>query len=351
MKYRRLGRTGLRISEIGFGAWGIGQTSWIGAKDQDSIRALIAARDAGLNFFDTALAYGRGHSEQLIAQVFGKSHEVIIGSKVPPKNGLWPAASGVPLREAYPKSHVLECLQKTLSNLCRETIDLYQFHVWSDEWAGESEWLSTIEEITRSGMVKFIGISINDHQPENVIRALETKLVHSVQVIYNIFDQSPEDRLFPYCRAQDIGVIARVPFDEGALTGAIRPGVSFPIGDFRNYYFAGKRKQQVWKRVQLLVHDSETSVEQLSDLALRFCLSNPTVSTVIPGMRTPAHVLSNVSASDHGTLSENVVQRLRNHRWVRNFYAPPQTWAEKVKLYGRRVSQKTLSLVSHSLGN
>jgi aryl-alcohol dehydrogenase-like predicted oxidoreductase len=347
MNYRRLGRTGLEISEIGFGAWGIGQTSWIGAQDQDSIRALMTARDAGINFFDTALAYGRGHSEQLLAQVFGKSRELVIASKVPPKNGLWPAPSGVPLREAYPKSHVLECLQKTLTNLLRETVDLYQFHVWSDEWAHESEWVSTVQEIKRSGMVRFVGISINDHQPENVLQALETGLVDSVQVIYNIFDQSPEGRLFPYCQSQDIGVIARVPFDEGALTGAVHPGAAFPPNDFRNYYFGGKRKQQVWERIQQLVADAGIGVDQLPDLALRFCISNTAVSTVIPGMRTPAHVLRNVTASDRGTLSEEIIARLHKHRWVRNFYAPPRHgWTGKVMMYSRRMSERAARLVS-----
>ncbi len=341
MRYKRFGRTGLRVSEIGFGAWGIGKTSWIGADDQVSIRALMTARDAGVNFFDTALAYGRGHSERLLAQTFGKSEDVVIASKVPPKNGLWPAPAGVPLREAYPKSHVLESLRKSLTNLLRETIDLYQFHVWSDEWADDAEWLNTIEEIRRSGMARSIGISINDHQPDNVIRALETGLVHCVQVIYNLFDQSPEDKLFPYCQANDIGVITRVPFDEGGLTGAVHPGVTFPPQDFRNQYFAGKRKRQVWERVQQLAREANIGLEQLPDLALRFCLSHAAVSTVIPGMRTPAHVQGNVAAADRGTLSTDLLDRLHKHRWARNFYAAPQSWASKVGGYIRRLSTKS----------
>jgi aryl-alcohol dehydrogenase-like predicted oxidoreductase len=342
MKYRRLGRAGLQVSEVGFGAWGISKTSWIGADDQTSICALIAARDAGINFFDTALAYGHGHSERLLAKVFGKSEEIIVASKVPPMNQVWPAPGGIPLREAYPKWYVLESLRKSLTNLQREWIDLYQFHVWSDDWANDPQWLETVNEIRRSGQARFVGISINDHQPENVLKALETGLIDSVQVIYNVFDQSPEDRLFPYCQTHDIGVIARVPFDEGALTGAIHPGITFPAGDFRNYYFTGKRKQEVWERVQRLVSDVGIQLDQLPELALRFCFSHPTVSTVIPGMRIQAHVQSNVAAAEQGSLSEDMVNRLHKHRWVRNFYAPPTTWAGSAKRRVHSIAKKLL---------
>jgi aryl-alcohol dehydrogenase-like predicted oxidoreductase len=199
-------------------------------------------------------------------------------------------------------------------------VDLYQFHVWNDEWAGNEEWLSTIAEIRGSGKARFIGISINDHQPANSLKALATGLIDAVQVIYNLFDQSPEDELLPYCQKQSIGVLARVPFDEGSLTGKIRPDTIFPEGDFRNQYFGGKRKQQVWDRVQRLSNDATIPLEQLPQFALRFCLSHPAVSTVIPGMRTPAHVTANTSASDVGPLSPALLAKLRPHRWVRNFY-------------------------------
>ena len=331
MKYRALGRTGLLVSEVGFGAWGIGQTSWIGADDETSVQALMAARDAGINFFDTALAYGSGHSERLLAQTFGKSRDMVIASKVPPKNGLWPAPSETPLQEAFPKAYVLECLGKTLANLQRETVDLYQFHVWWDGWAGESEWHETVQEIRRTGQARFIGISINDHQPTNVIRALETGLVDTVQVIYNIFDQSPEDELFPFCQKQGIAVIARVPFDEGGLTGKIRPGVTFPDGDFRNYYFAGKRKQEVWERVQRLAADTGVPLHDLPSLVLRFCISHPAVSTVIPGMRTAEHVVSNAATVNQGELAKEMLQLVRQHRWVRNYYSSAETLRGRVK--------------------
>ncbi len=321
MQYRILGRTGLKVSSIGFGAWGIGKGLWVGAEDDVSLRSLHAAQDAGVNFFDTALAYGTGHSEQLLNRAFGRSDEVIIASKVPPKNFSWPARRGMPLREAFPKRYVLDSLGTTLRNLGRDRVDIYQFHVWNDEWADQDEWLETVRQMRSSGKTQFVGISVNDHEPTNVLKALDTGLIDTVQVIYNIFDQSPEDKLFPYCRRPNIGVIARVPFDEGSLAGQIRPNTRFAAGDFRNEYFAGDRKQQVWDHVQHLVADAGIKLEELPSIALRFTISHEVVSTVIPGMRTPGHVAANVAAGEAGPLSENLLARLRQHRWERNFYA------------------------------
>ncbi len=320
MRYRRLGRTGLNVSEIGYGAWGIGKALWVGAEDETSLHALKQARDLGVNFYDTALAYGNGHSEKLIAKAFGRSPEVIIASKVPPKNLIWPARRGTPLDKVFPKRYVLACLDQTLRNLGRDSVDLYQFHVWLDEWVSQQEWLDTVHQIRDSGKARFIGISINDHEPANVLKALDTGLVDAVQVIYNIFDQSPEDELYPYCREHDIGVLARVPFDEGALTGSVRPETKFPKGDFRNEYFNGDRKKETWERVQKIAQDAAVPLERLPELALRFCLSDPAVSTVIPGMRSPQHVQSSTAASDLGALPPEVLKKLRPHRWVRSYY-------------------------------
>lgn len=320
MRTRRLGRTGLSVSEIGYGAWGIGKSMWVGAEDEVSLRSLKAARDAGVNFYDTALAYGSGHSEQLLRRAFGKSPEVIIASKVPPRNSTWPARAGTPLGKTFPRDYVLSCLDRTLGNLGRERVDVIQFHVWSDEWALLEEWHRTVEEIRASGKARAVGISINDHEPANVLKALETGLIDAVQVIYNIFDQSPEDELFPYCQSHDIGVIVRVPFDEGSLTGRIRPDTTFPSGDWRNDYFRGDRKREVWERTQAIAREVGVAAEDLSRPALRFCLSAGPVSTVIPGMRSPDHVADNVAASDEGPLPAELLERLRRHRWVRSYY-------------------------------
>lgn len=320
MRYRQLGRTGLQVSEIGYGAWGIGQSEWVGAEDELSLQSLKAAREAGVNLFDTALAYGEGHSEQLIKKAFGNSREVIIASKVPPKNRIWPAQPGSKLEEVFPRKYVLSCLDQTLKNLGRDTVDVYQFHVWNDDWARSEEWQSLVKEMRESGKSRFIGISINDHQPANSLKALATGLIDTVQVIYNMFDQSPDDELLPYCKKNNIGVLARVPFDEGSLTGKIRPDTKFPEGDFRNQYFGGNRKQEVWDRLQKLLNDTGLKLDEMPREALRFCLTNPAVSTVIPGMRRAEHVAGNAAASDAGPLSQAILEKVHRHRWVRNYY-------------------------------
>ncbi len=320
MRYRSFGKTGLKVSEVGYGAWGIGKTLWLGAEDEESLRSLRAAHDAGVNFYDTALVYGDGHSEHLIAQCFGSSKEVIIASKVPPKNRIWTVKPDTPLDEVFPRKYVLECLDQTLTNLGRKNVDIYQFHTWDDDWATVAEWRETVREMKGSGKAKFVGISIQNHQPANVLKALDTGLIESVQVIYNIFDQSPEDELFPYCQKNDIGVIVRVPFDEGSLTGKITPDTKFPEGDFRNLYFSGNRKQEAWEKVVAITRDLGITMDELPEIALRFCLSHPAVSTVIPGMRSTRHVAANIAASDAGPLSPEVLHKLRKHRWVRDFY-------------------------------
>jgi aryl-alcohol dehydrogenase-like predicted oxidoreductase len=320
MKYRTLGRTGLNVSEIGYGAWGISRAQWIGAEDTESLRSLKAARDAGVNFFDTALAYGDGHSENLISQAFGKSKDVIIASKVPPKHLVWNVPSGESLQTVFPKDYVLDCLDESLKNLNRDSVDLYQFHTWIDDWATQPEWQESVRTMKQSGKSRFIGISVQSHDPSNVIKALDTGLVDAVQVIYNIFDQSPEDELLPYCQKHNIGFIARVPFDEGSLTGRIRPDTKFDPADFRNQYFGGNRKQEVWDHVQALVSELNISIEQLPEYALRFTLSHPAVSTVIPGMRSLKNVATNTQVSDKGPLPAHVLRKLRPHRWMHNYY-------------------------------
>jgi aryl-alcohol dehydrogenase-like predicted oxidoreductase len=321
MLYRMLGRTGLEVSELGFGAWGIGGTMWIGADDDESLRALRLAIDHGVNFIDTAYAYGDGHSEELVGAVVRESAETVyVASKVPPKNYQWPAPPGVRVEEVFPADWIASCTKRSLQNLGLETIDVQQFHVWSDEWVGQGDWLDAIEQLKRDGKIRYFGVSINDHQPASAIRLVESGLVDTVQVIYNIFDQSPEDALFPAVEAANVGVIVRVPFDEGALTGSVRPETTFPEGDFRNQYFAGDRRREVWQRAQAIASDLDVEVDRLAEIALRFCLSNPTTSVVIPGMRTTRNVERNVRAASSGPLEEGQLITLRRHRWVPNFY-------------------------------
>jgi len=324
MNYSSLGKTGLQVSKLGYGAWGIGKTMWLGADDDESLRSLRRAIDQGVNFIDTALGYGDGHSEKLVGKVVREAGGVVhVSSKVPPKNLKWPAPKGVLAGEAFPADWVVECTERSLANLGLETIDVQQFHVWSDEWVGQGDWMDAIERLRSQDKIRYFGVSFNDHQPASALALVNSGVVDSVQVIYNIFDQSPEDELFAAVGAEKVGVIVRVPFDEGALTGNINPKTEFPEGDWRNSYFGGDRKEQVWERVQAIIKDLGVPVDRLPEIALRYCLSHPAVSTVIPGMRSLRNVDANVRAAELGPLSAEEFEVLRHHRWVRNFYQAP----------------------------
>ena len=319
MRYRNLGRTGFQISEIGYGAWGIGGKRWLGGKDHESVDALRRAVELGLNFIDTALSYGDGHSERLIGHVLHDTgHEVFVATKVPPKNREWPARQGVGIEEVFPYDHVLHCTETSLRNLGVETIDLQQLHVWNPEWLERDEWRRAFEDLKRSGKVRAVGLSANGHDPDSTLGAVRTGLIDCIQVIYNIFDQSPERNLFPLCREQGVGVIARVPLDEGALSGCVGANTTFADGDFRDYYFRGDRKRQVAERIVCLRRD--LGDVDLPSTALRFCLSHTGVCTVIPGMRSRSHVEANVGVCDLGLLPADTIDILRRHVWSKNFY-------------------------------
>jgi aryl-alcohol dehydrogenase-like predicted oxidoreductase len=323
MKYRRLGRTGFNVSEIGYGAWGIGKAMWVGATDERSLESLRYAIEHGLNFIDTALAYGDGHSEMLVGKVVAESaRKIYVATKVPPKNRLWPARPGIGIGEVFPHDYIIRSTEQSLKNLGVEVLDLQQLHVWNADWLDRDEWRRALEELKTSGKARAVGISINDHQPDTALEIVRTGLIDTVQVIYNIFDQSPAEHLFAECVKHDVGVIARVPFDEGALTGKIHARTEFPEGDFRNHYFREGRKAEVESRVQAIADDMGLEdVEQVAGIAMRFCLSEPAVSTVIPGMRSISSVEGNMLASGQGPLPVRVLERLRAHAWDRNFYA------------------------------
>jgi len=317
MKYRTLGRTGIEVSEIGYGAWGIGGVQWTGGDDQEAKLALNLAIDQGLNFIDTALAYGEGHSERLVGEVArSRKESVYIATKVPPKNREWPARD-VPLRQVFTYDYIIECTEKSLRNLGLETIDLQQLHVWHDNWTNESEWSDALLKLREEGKVRYFGLSLNDYQPWNAIRALRQGHIDTVQVIYNIFEQAPEDELYPVCQELNVGVIARVPFDEGGLTGAIRPNSVFPESDFRTWFFSGDRKQKVYERAERLKALLGAEAGALPELAMRYTLSHDAVSAVIPGMRSTKHVTSNSSCSDGRRLSAELLAKLKAFAWDR----------------------------------
>jgi len=322
MQYRRFGRTGWKVSEIGYGMWGMGG-QWAGADDNESFRCLQRAVELGCNLFDTAWAYGEGRSEKLLRRLLREHprRPLYVATKIPPKNLKWPGSPKDRVKDVYPPEHIREYAEKSLTNLGRDAIDLLQFHVWDDAWAKDEAWQRAVDDLKKQGLIRAFGISVNRWEPDNVLSALGTGLVDAVQVIYNIFDQSPEDRLFPACRERNVGVLARVPFDEGGLTGKITPETRFPEDDFRNRYFRGDRRREVSERCRKIAADLGIGLDLLPETALRFCLSHPAVSTVIPGMRSVRHVESNVAAGDGRGLAGDRIAKLRPHRWVRDFYA------------------------------
>jgi aryl-alcohol dehydrogenase-like predicted oxidoreductase len=323
MKHRKLGKTDFDISEVGYGAWGIGGGMWVGASDKHSLEALHLALERGIDFIDTALVYGEGHSEELIGKaIAGAQRKVYVATKIPPKNRIWPARPGIGIEEAFPRDYVMQCTEQSLKHLGVEVLDLQQLHTWNPDWLDRDEWRRAIEDLKKQGKVRTFGISINDHQPESALGIIETGLIDTVQVIYNIFDQTAERSLFPACIKHNIGVVVRVPFDEGSLAGRITEDTTFPEGDFRNFYFRDGRKKQVAERVAALVSDAGLEdASHLAGVALRFCLSHPAVSTVIPGMRSTYSVERNVMASGQGPLPASMLELARKHAWDRNFYA------------------------------
>jgi aryl-alcohol dehydrogenase-like predicted oxidoreductase len=321
MQYKQFARSDEKISLLGYGAWGIGKSMWIGAEDKESKKSLHMAIENGVNFFDSALVYGNGHSEKLLGEVEKESgKKLFITSKMPSKRFEWPARDESTLQESFPKEHIIKMTDKSLKNMNREYIDLQQFHVWNDRWADVDEWKDAIDELKQQGKVRHFGISLNDHQPKNGILSGKTGYIDSYQVIFNLFDQSPIDKLFPFCEEEKIAIIARVPLDEGALTGNIKPDTTFPRGDFRNNYFRDDRKEQVWERVQKIQEDVNNETESIVEAALRFTISYPAVTTVIPGMRNTRHLQSNTDIINMGPLPDSLLQNLQKHRWIRNFY-------------------------------
>jgi aryl-alcohol dehydrogenase-like predicted oxidoreductase len=323
MNYRRFGRSGWKVSEIGYGMWGM--AGWTGSQDTESLDSLQRSIDLGCNFFDTAWAYGDGHSEQLLGKILranpGKT--LYTATKIPPKNRRWPSRREFSLDESYPPDYIEEYLNKSLKNIGVETLDLIQFHTWEDDWLDDVRLPRAIEELRKSGKVRAVGISINRWEPWNGIRAVRDGVVDAVQVIYNIFDQNPEDELFPACRDKDVAVIARVPFDEGTLTGTLTLDSTWPKGDWRNTYFVAENLKASVAHAEALkplLRDGLT----MPEMALRFILNNKDVSTIIPGMRKRRHVEANIAAGDRGPLDAALRAELRRHRWERT----PTKWSQ-----------------------
>ncbi|MEP3373336.1 MAG: aldo/keto reductase [Maribacter dokdonensis] len=323
MKYRRFGRTDWQVSEVGYGMWGM--AGWTASDDAQSSKSLDLAVENGVNFFDTAWGYGEGHSEELLGKLVKRhpSKKLYTASKIPPKNFQWPAKPEYTFEESYPTEHIMEYTHKTLKNLRLEQIDLMQFHTWDDGWSDREEWQRAIEDLKTSGKVAAMGISMNRWEPENGIKALKTGMLDAVQVIYNIFDQAPVDNLFPLCKVLDIATIARVPFDEGTLTGTMTKETTFSEGDWRGTYFVPENlisSVEHADALRPLIPEGMT----MAEMALRFILMNDNVGTTIPGMRKQRNVLANTATSDGKLLSNELYEELKKHRWDR----VPTSWSQ-----------------------
>lgn len=324
MKQRRFGRTGWMVSEIGYGMWGMGG-EWKGSNDAEALVSLQRSVDLGCNFFDTAWAYGEGRSEGLLGQLIrsNRDERLYTASKIPPKNRAWPSRREFTLDDCYPPDHIEEYVHSSLENSGLESLDLMQFHTWEDSWVADSRWANKLSDLRQQGLIGAVGISINRWEPWNGVATVRSGLIDAVQVIYNIFDQNPEDELFPACAEMDVAVIARVPFDEGTLTGNLTVDSTWPEGDWRNTYFVAENLVPAVERaeaVKALVPPGMT----MPEMALRFILNNNTVSTIIPGMRKLKHVESNINTSDQGPLPEELHQSLKAHRWDRD----PTWWSQ-----------------------
>jgi len=323
MQYRTFGRTGWQVSEIGYGMWGM--AGWTGSESEEVNRALDKAIEMGCNFFDTAWAYGNGLSEEILNALLKRHSEkkLYTATKIPPKNRKWPSRPEFKLKDVFPADYIIDYTEKSLKNLGVETIDLQQFHVWEDSWAVEDEWKEAITRLKDQGKVSAWGISINRWEPDNSLQTLQTGLIDAVQVIYNIFDQAPEDNLFPLCRELNIGVIARVPFDEGTLTGTLTKDTVFPKEDWRSTYFVPENLNSSVEHADAL-KPLLPGTMTMAEMALRFILSNPDVSTTIPGMRKLKNVAVNMQASDGKALPAYLLEELKQHRWDRE----PTAWSQ-----------------------
>lgn len=323
MKYRKFGRTNWEVSEIGYGMWGMG--GWTGSHDDESMQSLQLAVDLGCNFFDTAWGYGAGKSESLLGKLVraNKGKKLYTATKMPPKNSRWPSKREYTLDDCFPPDHIQEYVEKSLKNADLEYFDLMQFHTWEDHWLEDERGIKKMIDLKDQGLFHAIGISLNRWEPWNGIKAVKSGLIDAVQVIYNIFDQNPKDELLPACSEMNVGVIARVPFDEGSLTGTLTKDSKWPFGDWRNTYFVPENlipSIEHADALKPLIPEGMT----MPEMALRFILAEPAVSTIIPGMRKLSHVKTNIGTSDAGPLDKNLMNELAKHRWDRE----PTKWSQ-----------------------
>lgn len=311
------------VSDVGCGMWGA--VAWAGADPTEVRAALQRAIDLGCTFFDTAAVYGNGASEALLGELVRANPErrLHIATKIPPRSGRWPSRRGDTVDESYPPEHIEASVRESLKRAGLDRFDLVQLHTWEDAWLGDLRWYEKLVELRAAGLIGGIGLSLNRWEPWNGVEAVRSGLIDAVQVIYNIFDQSPADQLLPVCEAADVAVIARVPFDEGTLTGRLTRQTRFPADDWRSTYFVPENLAASVERAEALRPLVPAGMD-MAELALRFVLANETISTVIPGMRRLSHVERNIHVSDSPGLPAELLARLAAHRWDR----VPTSWSQ-----------------------
>ena len=320
MKFRKLGRTGLNVSEVGFGGWAIGG-SWGPQSEAASVGALNRALDLGVNFIDTAAGYGNGKSEEIIGSVLKtRRDEVIVATKTPPTDGPWPPSPYCKVSTRYPEKYLRENIEQRLRHLGTDRIDILQLHTWTRAWNRNPEAFEVLRKIKAEGKVRFVGVSTPEHDQNSVIDLMRGGWVDVVQVIYNIFEQEPAAELLPTAAETGVGIIVRVVFDEGSLTGKWTQDTVFPEGDFRRNYFQGDRLGRAVERARKVGLDLEGSGLTLPQAALKFALSHSAVGTVIPGMRSTAKADANCGVSDLAALSPDLLRRLHAHNWLRGVW-------------------------------
>jgi aryl-alcohol dehydrogenase-like predicted oxidoreductase len=321
MNYRLLGKTNLKVSEIGFGAWAIGG-SWGPQSEADSLAALHRALDLGVTFIDTAAGYGDGKSERLIGRVLKERRErVVVATKTPPRMpGHWPPSPYCVASDRYPEAYLRENVEQRLRNLGTDALDVLQLHTWTRAWNRNPEPFAVLRKLKDEGKIRFIGVSTPEQDQNAVIDLIRDGWVDVVQVIYNIFEQEPAAELLPAAARHKVGIIVRVVFDEGALTGKWTRDTTFAEGDFRRNYFAGDRLERAVVRAERVREAIRGSGYTLPQAALGFALAHPAVGTVIPGMRTAAQAEANCAASDLPPLPAALQEVLHGHHWPRGFW-------------------------------
>lgn len=325
MKLRDFGKHGLECSEIGYGAWAIGG-SWGEQSDADSLAALHRALDLGCNFIDTAAGYGNGRSERVIAQVLkeragkGAAKKILIATKTPPAAGIWPPSPYCKAEERYSESYLRANIAERLANLETSRLDLLQLHTWTRAWNRNPTPFKILRQLQREGLVGLVGVSTPEQDQNSVIDLMRGGWIDSVQVIFNLFDQEPAAELLDVARECGVGVIVRVVFDEGALTGKFTPATKFAEDDFRAKYFEGDRLTRVMTHADEIKKDLVGSGYTLPQAAIKWVLAHPAVSTLIPGIRNVAQAEANCGVSDLPDMPVGLVEKLRRHNWRRGVW-------------------------------